>query len=111
MRRSISPERRLTQLPLLVSASACGARASRRVGRSIGGRRKNRTRVRNSRRPARPRRQILEEERIPPAVAVAVAVAERNCNWARERGKAQSYLCRRSSGEQIQTRMRTPPMP
>ena len=31
----------------------------------------------------------------------AAVVAAHNCNWARVRGKAQSYLCRRSSAEPV----------
>ena len=93
---------------LQLNANDCDARASKRGVRRIGGRRKNRTHVRKSRRPARQPRQTLAAERKKQA---AVVVAARNCNWARERGKAQSSLCRRSSAEQFQTRIRTLPMP
>src|SRR5262249_22075149 len=92
---------------ILVNASG-GARASMRVGRSIRGRRKKRSRVRNSQNPAPRRcRREMAERKKPDAVVAAA----RNYNWVRERGKAQPYPCRHSSAEQFQTRMRTRPTP
>src|SRR5205814_5662946 len=109
LRVSLLPACRLIQ-PLdtdLVSASDCDARASKQVGRRSGVNRNIHTGRRNSRTPALPQLLPPEEEHIAPGAAVAAA---RNCNWARERGKVQSYLCRRSSADQFQTRMRTQPM-
>ena len=103
-KRKIGRHRR----PLQLSASDARARASNRGGRSIDGRRKNRTRVRNNQSPAR---RIRRREPVERKTQDAAVVAVRNCNSARERGKAQSYLCRRSSAAQFQTRMRTLPMP
>jgi hypothetical protein len=80
----------------ILNASDYGARASNRGGRSIGGRRKNRSRVHSNQGPARRRRRRELAERKTQAAAV---VAARNYNAARERGKAQPYLCRRLSAQ------------
>src|SRR4030095_7962927 len=73
-------------------------RARKRGGRGIGGHRKTRTAVRRSHMAARWRRRSELAERTPQGEAVAA----RNCTWVRERGKAQSYLCRRSSAQRFQ---------
>ena len=86
--------------PLRFNASDDGVRPNKRSGRSIGGRREIRSRVRNSQSLVRRRPQRELAERKTLAVAV---VAARNCNEARERCRAQSYPCRRSSAEQFQT--------
>ena len=90
----------------LASTSGDDENASNRIGRKIGEDRTTRSAVRSSHSPGRPQRL-----RAPEVAHRLDAVAARNCKWARELGKAQSYLCPRSSAEQFQTRMRTPPMP
>ena len=59
-------------------------------------------------------RQTLDRRRrrseLAEHIRQGAAVVARNCKSARERGKAQPYLCRRSSVALSQTRMRTLPM-
>jgi hypothetical protein len=80
---------------LYILSASDDVRPSKRVGRSIGGRR-NHSRVHNNQSPARKRRPRELAERKKQAAGVAAA---RNYNAARERGKAQSYLCQRLSAQ------------
>ena len=102
----------VTRVPLqqtkrqpLLNASDADDHARKRGGGRIGGHGKIRTVVRRSHRPARRRCRRQLADRIPQA-----AVEAHNCNSARVRAEVQPYRYRRSSIEQFQTRMRTPPM-
>ena len=89
----------------MLNASDADDHARKRGGGRIGGHGKIRTAVRRSHRPARRRCRRQLADRIPQA-----AVEARNCNSARVRAVVQPYRYRRSSVEQFQTRIRTPPM-
>lgn len=93
----------------VLSASDCGAHASKRVGRKTDARRSIHTAVHNSHNPGRRRRrsELAEAER---KTQDAAAVAARNCNSARERDMAQPYLFLRSNEQHFQTRMRILPI-
>src|SRR5215813_12550006 len=92
---------------LYILSASDDVRPSKRVGRRSDVSRKTHTAAHKSQSPARRRRRRELAER---KTRVAAVVA-RNCNSARERRKAQSYLCRRLSAKQFQTRMQTQPMP
>ena len=89
----------------MLNASDADDHARKRGGGRIGGHGKIRTAVRRSHRPARRRCRRQLADRIRQA-----AVEAHNCNSARVRAEVQPYRYRRSSVEQFQTRMRTPPM-
>ena len=88
----------------LLNASDGDDRARKRGGGRIAGHGKIRTAVRRSHSPARCRCRKQLADRMRQA-----AVEARNCNSARVRAEVQPYRYRRSSAEQSQTRMRTPP--
>jgi hypothetical protein len=89
----------------VLNASDGDDRARKRRGGRIEGHGNIRTAVRRSHSPARIRcrKQLVDRIR-------QVAAEARNCNSAQARAEVQSYRYRRSSVEQFQTRMRTPPM-
>ena len=104
----MSGRRSAASLPPFIINASDGARPNKRGGRRSGVGRKIHTAVHTSQSPVRSRNQYELAEQKTQDVAAEVA---RSCTSAPGRGKVQPYLYRRWSAQQLQTRMRTEPVP